>query len=103
MIADPYIKEQQRVYELILAKSGPVSTRILELGCSMGRFMEYLIKKGNKHVEGVDGDARDVRRAREKGLKVHRGELTELEQLLGGRQFDLVIARGVFCDSAQRS
>ena len=91
----------QALYNMITAKTtDPSNTSVLDLGCSIGHFVAYLRQQGY-NAEGVDGDKRAVKAYSHRQSYLHHGELTALEQVFGERQFDLIVARGVFCISSQ--
>lgn len=92
----------QRLYDMITARTSKPSTRILELGCVNGYFVEWLRERGY-NAEGIDGDRRAVEAFTHRQAFLHHGELTALEDVFGGRTFDLIAARGVFSKSAQIS
>jgi len=88
-------------YELIASKTGdPTNTSLLELGCAYGSFVNKLGQDGY-NAEGVDGNSRMIDFGRRRGLDLHHGELTALEDVFGERTFDLIVARGVFCINSQ--
>ena len=89
------------LYNMIIAKTrDPSTTSVLELGCSNGHFVEYLRHQGY-NAEGVDGNKRAVEAYSRRQGCLHHGELTALEDVFGERQFDLIVARGVFCIASQ--
>lgn len=91
----------QRLFDMIAAKSGePSTTSVLELGCSDGKFVKYLRHQGY-NAEGIDGDQEALGQSSERS-SLHHGQLTALEEVFGERQFDLIVARGVFCIDSQK-
>lgn len=91
----------QVLYSMIAAKTRDTSTtNVLELGCSNGHFVEYLRQQGY-NAEGVDGNKRTVEAFSSRQIYLHHGELTSLEDVFGERQFDLIVAKGVFSKEAQ--
>ncbi len=93
-------KPDQRMYERVIEKTtkNPSETSVLELGCSYGWFVNFLQRQGYK-VEGVDGSLECISRDGVPGL--YHGELTALENVFGDKTFDIIIAQGVFAESAQ--
>ena len=91
----------QVLYDMIISKTrDPPNTSVLELGCSNGDFVEYL-RHRDYNAEGVDGSKRAVEDYSPRQGYLHHGELTALEDIFGQRQFDLIVARGVFCISSR--
>jgi SAM-dependent methyltransferase len=77
---------------------------ILEVGCSLGYLLRYLetdVFPGCQEIVGIDIDGPAIRKGQDYltqlGSKVVlvQGDMEELEQILGGRTFDLVFAAGV--------
>jgi 2-polyprenyl-3-methyl-5-hydroxy-6-metoxy-1,4-benzoquinol methylase len=70
-----------RTFERRLALLRPLlpipSPRLLDLGCATGFFLEVAAAAGCS-VEGLDISSYAVERARQKGFRVHRGELEEM-------------------------
>lgn len=68
----------------------PMAAKILDVGCGDGFHLKLLRDYGIKtwSLEGVDFDTRAVKKAREKGLNVHEGSLSETR--LAVDSYDLV-------------
>lgn len=65
--------------------------RILDAACGTGGMMQYLREKGCQRVEGFDQSDFAVQLARERNLPANTGDLRQLKQAAGGKQFDVVI------------
>ncbi len=74
-----------RRYHIYIPYTG--EGRLLDFGCGTGRYVARMAAAGWR-AEGVDADARAVRRAREAGLVVHHGTLPGLDLPAGA--FDAV-------------
>lgn len=71
-------------------EGAPEGARILDVGCGDGFHLELLRKHGKKGwaLEGIDIDHRAVEAARSRGLKVHQGDLSDLD--IEERSYDVV-------------
>ena len=88
-------------YDLIASKTiDRAATSVLDLGCAYGHFVSKLGQDGYNAV-GVDGNSYKTDFGRRRDLDLHHGELTALEDVFGEREFDLIVARGVFCYNHQ--
>jgi 2-polyprenyl-3-methyl-5-hydroxy-6-metoxy-1,4-benzoquinol methylase len=79
--------EAKRLLEL--CKDLPEDARILDVGCGDGFHLNLLKKYGGKNwtLEGVDVDKRAAQMAEKSGLKVHLGNIEELD--LSKNAYDL--------------
>jgi glycosyltransferase involved in cell wall biosynthesis/2-polyprenyl-3-methyl-5-hydroxy-6-metoxy-1,4-benzoquinol methylase len=72
--SEEMIRNRQRVYVDLVAERAPV----LDAGCGRGEFLDLLAERGIE-FRGVDLDADQVRRCREKGYaNVEQGDLIEV-------------------------
>ncbi|MEK6967612.1 MAG: methyltransferase domain-containing protein [Nanoarchaeota archaeon] len=71
---------------------------VLELCCAEGKYIGYLQGKGFT-AEGIESDLEKIQNGN--GYPLHRGELTELETIMAGRQFDVIVANNVLTVNAQ--
>lgn len=79
--------DHERASQII---EGLPGSRILEIGCSDGLFLERGRSLGHEMV-GVDFSAACVEAARERGLTAHRADVGDLTALFGGESpFDVV-------------
>lgn len=93
--------EKQRMNELLSVNS---KTKVLDVGCGVGRWGEYFCKKEAYYV-GIDGSSRMIERA-EDNLKQYNNKkliisnLQDMEDILneneGLMNFDVVFVSGVF-------
>ncbi len=69
--------------------------KILELGCNVGRNMNYLYNKGFKNIEGVDISERAIELGRERypHLKYHVGKIEHF--LKNNKQYDIIYTMAV--------
>lgn len=77
---------------------------ILEVGCSLGyllRYLETLVFTGDREIVGIDIDAGAIEKGKRylerAGSKVQliRGDMEDLDRILGPRSFDLTFSAGV--------
>jgi cyclopropane fatty-acyl-phospholipid synthase-like methyltransferase len=66
------------------------NSRILEIGCGEGRFLEIANAKGHTSL-GLDFNLKAVKKAQEKGLNVNCWDLRELKSRIGDQEFDAVV------------
>lgn len=72
---------------------GNKQTKILDLGCGHGAFVQVLHEAGYADVTGVDRSAEQVEAARRLGIDgIQRGELLETLRTFRNDSFDVVIA-----------
>lgn len=93
--------EKQRMNELLLIDS---NTRVLDVGCGVGRWGEYFCEKGAYYV-GIDGNSKMIEYA-ESNLKQYTNKklivsnLQNMENILEEKQefsnFDIIFVSGVF-------
>ena len=83
-----------RLIEMITTYAGDsLTTSVLELGCSGGEFVDYLRGQGY-NAEGVDVNEKAIERSNK--IYLHYGDVTCLDNVVGKRTFDLIVATGVF-------
>jgi tRNA (mo5U34)-methyltransferase len=74
---------------------------VLDIGCNGGFYSFEMKRRGARRVLGVDHDEAYLRQARfartELGLDVEfeRGDVYEIEHIVGGEQFDYIVFMGV--------
>ncbi|MBS3105355.1 methyltransferase domain-containing protein [Candidatus Woesearchaeota archaeon] len=89
----------ERLFELITEQSSTHQIRtILEIGSGSGNFVGLLRKQGFD-AEGIEGKVESYRD--DLGQWLHRGDVVQLAEIFGDKFFDMIIAQGVFCHSAQ--
>ena len=91
---------RQEVIARQVARHARPGTSVLDVGCGQGTQAIRLAAAGCR-VTGVDPSAQLLERCRagalDQGVEIelHPGRLEDLEQVLGGRRFDLVCCHGV--------
>lgn len=83
-------------FENILAAIVPFinsDSRILELGCGVGEFSEFMAKKGYKNVTAVDVSAENIALAKRAGVNALVGNVAASEGILNDSapKFDLIV------------
>jgi 2-polyprenyl-3-methyl-5-hydroxy-6-metoxy-1,4-benzoquinol methylase len=69
-------EEQIRAHQAGFLADFPPGSRILDVGCGRGEFLE-LLGRGGFRAEGIDLNAEMIEVCRNKGLSVERGDLLE--------------------------
>ncbi len=83
----------RRELRSLLAVTAPES-RILEVGCATGEFLELLRRHGRPHVQGIELNPEAAAHARQRyGLDVRDGDLLDADLPAGA--YDLIIMRHV--------
>lgn len=80
-----------RVIELLAIKKG----KILDLGCGVG-YTTLVYKENGFDVIGLDILEKMLKIAKEKGLKVKKGDIRELKSLFKEKEFDAVVSASAF-------
>src|SRR3989344_3189739 len=74
----------------------PENSSVLEIGCATGFFGDYLRKKKNCYVVGVEIGKEEAREARKKLNRVIEGDVEDLKVLhLINDRFDIVFASAI--------
>lgn len=86
-----------RVPEILLLRRVPMTAPVLDLGCGDGRIAEVIFGPSDRVQVGVDLSAKEVRRARDRGIHrlVVRANLRHRLPLADG-QFATVVSNSVF-------
>lgn len=75
-------------------KDVDISSRVLDIGCGDGFFMEILRDLGFEYLEGIDPSEVALSRARKKGLQVRQDDIYALARE-EGEQYDAIILMDV--------
>ncbi|MFD2572063.1 class I SAM-dependent DNA methyltransferase [Spirosoma soli] len=70
---------------------------ILDAGCGTGGLLDFLRRRGYKHLRGIDGSADAVAFCHERGLDVTLVNLNELASVTPQIQYDAIVCNDVFC------
>lgn len=74
-----------------LLKELPHESRVLDLGCGSGSFVEYLNRKGFTQVEGFDISAEQIAIGQARGLNIQQADVWDV--LAGGDEtYNVIIA-----------
>ena len=60
--------------EVIEKLEMPKDSKIMDFGCGTGLFGEVMVEKGFMNVDGLDGSAEMLNRAKDKGVYKHLAE-----------------------------
>lgn len=104
--AELYLSEEDKLtsrYLVNLLKSRGISkeSRILEIGCNVGRNLNFLYKEGYKNIEGIEISSRAVELMREHypemaaEIKIFNHPIEEVIKDFGDGNYDLVFTVAV--------
>ena len=67
-------KDPTLVAEVVEKLEMPKDSKIMDFGCGTGLFGEVMVEKGFMNVDGLDGSAKMLNKAKDKGVYKHLAE-----------------------------
>lgn len=77
--------------------NGRRDIRILDAGCGTGGMLDFLRRRGYRHLRGIDGSVDAVAFCKERGFSVTLIDLMNLAYFEPDTHYDAIICNDVFC------
>jgi 2-polyprenyl-3-methyl-5-hydroxy-6-metoxy-1,4-benzoquinol methylase len=91
------IRKNHKLWDYLYGKYLPVNkhSRILDIGCGEGAFIDYLVNKGYQNPEGIDISEEQISLGKKLGIENIR--VADIYSFLSGKksEYDFVVARDV--------
>jgi methionine biosynthesis protein MetW len=85
------IPDKRDVDQRVLAEWVPEGSRVLDLGCGRGVFLEYLQRQRRTSGIGVDIEPEKIRGCVKRGVDAYQGDMLQFMQAFPDAHFDYVV------------